>query len=86
MSLVVNGLQRRADIVVFRAAKPFVVVECKAPSVPLSQAVVDQAVDYHRVLQVRYVVLTNGPEVRYIRIGTDDNSWALVDALPPAEI
>lgn len=56
-----NGKPWRADIVVYdRAARPLLVVECKRPDVALDQEVVDQALRYHRVLGVRYIVITNG--------------------------
>ena len=49
-SLKVNGMDRRADVVVFgKEGRPLMVVECKAPSVR-----------YHSVLGPRYILLTNG--------------------------
>jgi len=51
----------RADIVVWdRSASPLMVVECKRPEVALDQAVVDQAIRYNNVLDVRYIAVTNG--------------------------
>ena len=51
----------RADIVVYdRSAQPLLVVECKRPEVTLDQAVVDQALRYNNVLDVRYIAVTNG--------------------------
>ena len=53
----------RADIVVYdRDTKPLAVVECKRPDVALDQEVVDQAIRYNRVLDVRYIAITNGPK------------------------
>ena len=63
-SLKVNGLDRRADAVVFGAdGHPLMVVECKAATVTLTDAVLDQAVRYHSALQPRYLLLTNGTAV-----------------------
>ena len=60
-SLKVNGMDRRADVVVFgKEGRPLMVVECKAPAVALTEAVLDQAVRYHSVLGPRYILLTNG--------------------------
>ena len=51
----------RADILIWdRDARPLAVVECKAPSVALSTEVLDQAVRYNMVLNVRWIFLTNG--------------------------
>lgn len=53
--------QMRSDILVYsRTAKPLMVVECKRPDVPLNQDVLDQAIRYNMVLDVRYIVVTNG--------------------------
>ena len=63
-SLKVNGLDRRADAVVFGAdGHPLMVVESKAATVTLTDAVLDQAVRYHSALQPRYLLLTNGTAV-----------------------
>ena len=61
VSLTWNGLDYRADIVVYdRSAHPLLVVECKRPEVELSQEVVDLAIRYNNALDVRYIVITNG--------------------------
>ena len=60
-SLKVNGLDKRADAVVFGAeGLPLMIVECKAPTVTLTEAVLDQAVRYHSALRPKYLLLTNG--------------------------
>ena len=60
-SLKVNGLDKRADAVVFgKGGQPLMVVECKAPTVALTEAVLDQAVRYHSALKPKYLLLTNG--------------------------
>lgn len=56
-----GGKLYRADILVWdRDAKPLAVVECKAPSVPITTEVLDQAVRYNMVLNVKWIFLTNG--------------------------
>ena len=56
-----NKLQYRSDIVVFnRALQPAMLVECKAPEVRLSEDVIDQVIRYNRVLQVPWILITNG--------------------------
>jgi hypothetical protein len=60
----INGLNQRADIVVIdESAKPYLLVECKAPQVPIDEAVVMQACRYNAVVEARYVMLTNGVKV-----------------------
>ena len=51
----VNGLEQRYDMVVFnREHKPWMLVECKAPEVPVTEAVLHQLLRYHSNLQCRY--------------------------------
>ena len=51
----------RADVVVFdRAGEPLLVVECKRPDVALDEKVLRQAMRYNSVLNVRFLVVTNG--------------------------
>lgn len=56
-----GGKQLRADILIYdRSAKPLAVVECKRPEVAITQEVLDQAIRYNIVLDVRYMIITNG--------------------------
>lgn len=60
-SVKVNGLDKRADAVVFGdEGRPLMIVECKAPSVTLTEAVLEQALRYHSALHPQYLLLTNG--------------------------
>ena len=60
-ALKVNKLQRRTDIVVYdKAGKAKIIVECKAPSVKLSNATYTQAARYNLMLRANMLVVTNG--------------------------
>ena len=60
-SIKMNGMTRRPDIVVYlNTGKPLLIVECKAPSVELTQDVFDQIARYNMVLKVKYLIVTNG--------------------------
>ena len=68
-AISVNGMTRRCDIVVYdREGKPWMIVECKRPEVPLTQKVCDQACRYNIVLQVPYLLLTNGRQQVVVEI------------------
>lgn len=57
----VCGMKRRFDLVCYdRQANPYLIVECKAPSVALSQAVFDQAFQYNLSIAARFIAITNG--------------------------
>ena len=53
-------LRKRCDIVVYRDSVPWMIVECKEPSVALSEKVLSQILAYNMSLDVPYLVLTNG--------------------------
>ena len=68
-AITVNGQTRRCDIVVYGTdGKPHIIVECKRPDVPINQKVCDQACRYNTVLQVPYLILTNGKQMIIIEI------------------
>lgn len=78
--ITLNGLSKRADVVVHdRAAKPLLLVECKAPEVKMDQRVLDQAARYNLVFRVPYLLVTNGLVHYCCRI---DHAKAAVDFLP----
>jgi hypothetical protein len=57
----INGLNKRYDIVVFHPdGTIFLVVECKAPSVPVSQHTFDQIARYNMSLNATHLMVTNG--------------------------
>ncbi|MEL6674979.1 MAG: type I restriction enzyme HsdR N-terminal domain-containing protein [Bacteroidota bacterium] len=54
-------LRKRFDIVVFdRSGKPFLLIECKAPEVPINQNTLNQIARYNVNLQAPHLLLTNG--------------------------
>lgn len=67
-AITLNGMTRRCDIVVYHDGCPLMIVECKRPDVPLTQKVCDQACRYNTVLQVPYLLLTNGRQRVVIEI------------------
>jgi hypothetical protein len=63
VSLVINGLKKRADLIVFdRDFKPFMLAECKAPSEEINFKVLEQLLRYNQTMNVAYGLLSNGKE------------------------
>lgn len=59
--LVLNGLKKRFDILVYDAHhQPWMLIECKAPVVALSEIVLQQALCYNITVPVVYIIITNG--------------------------
>lgn len=78
--VLLNGQNQRADIVVVGPdMKPWIVVECKAPTVPLNECVVAQAVRYNSVIGAPYVVVTNGlKEMSFMRTDTGYTTYSFL--------
>ena len=73
--------QFRADLLVYdRSTHPLVVVECKRPEVELSSEVLDQVIRYNMVLNVRYIVITNGVKTFICR--RQGEGYAFIDSVP----
>ena len=79
--LKLGDKQYRADILVYdRALKPLVIVECKRPEVELTQEVLDQAIRYNMVLDVKFIIITNGTKT-YI-CGKQGDRYAFMNTFP----
>lgn len=60
-AITVNGMTKRYDLVVFgEDLKPQMVIECKAPDVEITQAVIEQAGRYNKTLRAPILGVTNG--------------------------
>jgi hypothetical protein len=56
-----HGLQKRFDILVRdRAGSAFLLIECKAPGIPLTQKVVEQVSMYNQKIQASFLGISNG--------------------------
>jgi hypothetical protein len=54
-------LRKRFDILVYnRNHQPWMMIECKAPEIPLSEKVLMQVLRYNMVVPVTHLVITNG--------------------------
>lgn len=61
IALTLNGTSRRCDTVVYdKYLAPLMVIEYKAAQVNITQAVFDQIVRYNMVMQVNYLIVSNG--------------------------
>ncbi|MFN9710439.1 MAG: type I restriction enzyme HsdR N-terminal domain-containing protein [Bacteroidota bacterium] len=59
--IIVGELKKRFDILVYdQSYEPWMLIECKAPEVMLSEKTAAQMLNYQQVLRARYMVITNG--------------------------
>ena len=81
--LRVNDLQKRFDILVYdRKTEPFLLVECKAPSVPISEDTFRQIAAYNLSLQVKYLFVTNGINSYCCRMDYKHQSFDFIPEVP----
>lgn len=74
----------RADILAYdRKLQPLIIVECKRPEVELTREVLDQAVRYNLVLDVKLIIITNGRKTFICR--KTDTGYGFIDTLPKYE-
>ena len=56
-----NELKKRFDVLVYdRNHNPWMLIECKAPEVPLNEETLQQVLRYHISVPVNFLVITNG--------------------------
>ena len=81
-SLKVNGMSRRSDLLVFTTSgQAFLLAECKAPGVPISQETLDQAARYNLTLRVPYILISNG--IKHYCLHTDkDGKSSSLEGIP----
>lgn len=78
-----NGLQYRADIIVYgRDLAPAMLVECKAPSVKLTDSVIDQVVRYNMILGVTHIMITNGKRTFLCKLDGDSGRYEFLSSIP----
>ena len=58
--LELNGLTKRIDILVTEKTLPKILVECKAPSIKLTQKTFEQTARYNSILDAPEIILSNG--------------------------
>ncbi len=78
----VNGMKKRADIIVFKKEKPFIIVECKAPSVPISQETFDQIARYNLKMDAEFLMVTNGLNHYYCQMDLENQKYLFLENLP----
>lgn len=82
-SMNLGSKQFRADIIIYgRDASPLAIVECKRPETELDRKVLDQAIRYNMVLNVRYIMVTNGRSTHICRKNAAGDGYDFIDHLP----
>lgn len=84
VQLKLNGMSRRCDTVVYdRSLHPRAIIEYKAPTVHITQKVFEQICRYNMVLQVDYLIVSNGLVHYCCRIDYTTRSYSFLEDIPP---
>ena len=81
--LSINNRKKRTDILVFNnAGKHDIIVECKAPSIKITQATFDQIARYNLKLKANYLIVTNGLEHFYCKMDFENEAYIFLKDCP----
>ena len=83
VTISLNGMSRRCDTVVYNQyLEPIVIVEYKAPSIPITQDVFEQITRYNICLRVGILIITNGLEHYCCRIDYETSTCSYLTEIP----
>lgn len=81
--LILNQTKKRYDVVVFNSDGGIdLIVECKAPSIAITQSTFDQIARYNLVTQARYLMVTNGLNHYFCKLDYEGKQYVFLDNFP----
>lgn len=79
----INNLKKRTDIIIFNAfGNPEIMVECKAPSVKITQETFDQIARYNLKIKANFLFVTNGLDHFYCQMDFENETYIFLQELP----
>jgi len=79
----IHGRLKRYDIVVYTTQGSVnILVECKAPSILISQDTFDQIAKYNMTLNSMYLMLTNGKDHYFCFMDFENKTYRFISELP----
>ena len=86
IQLKVGEKTLRADSVLYsRDLKPRMIIEYKAPHIPITQKVFDQISIYNMLLHVDYLVVSNGLQHYICKMDYNDKKYLFLEDIPDYE-
>ena len=81
--IILNNLTKRFDIIAYdNNGDPNLLVECKAPNIDIRQETFDQILSYNRVINSKYLMITNGIIHYYCKIDNIDKKINFLKDIP----
>jgi type I site-specific restriction endonuclease len=82
-AIKINNLTKRYDIVVFKPdGTVFLLVECKATNISITQETFDQIARYNLVLKAQYLMVTNGLKHYFCQMDFENKKYSFLESLP----
>jgi Type I restriction enzyme R protein N terminus (HSDR_N) len=79
----INEVTKRYDLVVFQPnGSLFLLVECKAPEVKVTQQTFDQIARYNLTLKAKYLMVTNGLNHYFCEMDFENEKYIFLEQLP----
>ena len=79
----INDITKRYDIVVFQPdGAIFLLIECKAPEVKITQETFDQIARYNLALKAQYLMVTNGLNHYFCQMDFENEEYVFLEELP----
>jgi hypothetical protein len=79
----INDISKRYDIVVFQPnGEIFLLIECKAPEVTITQNTFDQIARYNLKLKAKYLMVTNGLNHYFCQMDFEKEQYIFLKELP----
>tara|TARA_R110002073_G_scaffold72537_1_gene177363 strand:+ start:358460 stop:358903 length:444 start_codon:yes stop_codon:yes gene_type:complete len=81
--LTVNNLVKRTDILIFNTlGLPEIIVECKAPTIKITQQTFDQIARYNLKLDANYLMVTNGLQHYFCKLEPKNEHYTFLKEIP----
>ena len=81
--LNMNGMKKRCDAILYnKHALPILIIELKAPNIPITQATFDQVAVYNSKLKVDFFIISNGLVHYCCRVNTKTAQYEFFSEIP----
>jgi hypothetical protein len=82
-ALKINGMLKRFDMVIYnQLGNPFMAIECKAPSIKLTQNTLQQLATYNLHLKAEFLMVSNGMEHLMSQVNFETREIRFLEELP----
>jgi hypothetical protein len=88
ISLNLGGANRRCDTVLYHRTekRPQMIIEYKAPQIPITQEVFNQITSYNSALKADYLVVSNGVNHYCCKMNYTDRTFVYLKDIPTYEL